>query len=189
MVDHHRIDDVVWHELISEFAPESALTPLPEFRCPRSIRESHRLPLDYQSFLRGAGHGRIEEKHIRLYAGPQLGREVIPDAHRHGLEGVVVIGEDDAGNFIVYNNRFETWYLCFVVGEMRLVSVPKKNLTFTTFIEDLLGFAPDSKPPLDHINWQRWGKLLQRYAIFMIVPLVVLIFLMYYWFSQQASGG
>lgn len=173
-----------WRRYVPAAFPQSQLTPQPEFRPSPRIRENHRLPADYSQWLKLVGHGRLEEVGLNLYPEPRLGSEVMSDAHRHGLEGVVVIAEDDGGNYVIYNNRFERWYICFIVGEMRLVREPRKDLSFLQYMRDLCGDdapgATTTAPPEDHQQWETFGTFLRNYSLALITIFIVAGALAYY---------
>ena len=116
------------------FFPDLCLEPLPDFPNDGGIPDGHRLPADYKSWIRRIGHGPLDEDGFRLYAGPQLGRNVIPNHRRLGLSDVVVVAGDGDHHFVLYNTRYSPWYIHVVVGELGLMSALEPSMTFSDYI-------------------------------------------------------
>ncbi|TVR40205.1 MAG: SMI1/KNR4 family protein [Planctomycetota bacterium] len=151
-------------QLLHQRFPGLQLTPLPDLPADGGIHDGHQLPEDYKAWLRRYGAGPLGDSGLVIYAGPQYGRNVIPDHQRQGLSDVIIVAGDGEHHFVLYNSRFRPWYIHVVVGDLALMSALEPRMTFTGYLRYLCRDTPNPSPA-DQRSWEGMSLALMLYLI------------------------
>lgn len=169
---------------LQECFPGTQLTPLPDLPADGRVPDGQRLPEDYKAWIRLIGHGPIGDTGLKIYPGPCLGREVIPNHQRHGLSEVVVVAGDGQHHFVIYNTRFVPWYIHVVVGELGLMSALESDMTFSRYLEYLCRRREPHHGEQDDRAWWRAAP----YFLSALVLSALLVFVLVIWGAWQIQS-